>query len=639
MNRVLDIGVVGKNIIGNEQRPFGSSLAMGVLLKNQSNGIKLFSDLVVDSNRTGYPEQYGRYGLDVSLSPDFTVRLGGDPRYYTAGVSFDFLKASVDYAVKSPRVDDDERVVALGVRFGRAKEPAEFRRKYALFKPKSLAYIQIDGTLTSGKSSVSLLGGKKIGSNDLLRLIDAANHDKDCSGYLIRVKNLAGSLGDIAIIQEVRNELLKGKSRGKKIYVYLDGWASLPSYYLASIGDIIAMPPLGAIHELGIQFELLKFEDAMKKFGIGYQSFSSGKFKVATSPFTPAMTDSQKETITSSLENIMSQVQTDIQLERSESIDTVIYDGRILSANDAKDRGLVDTICFWSDMKSLVKDDMKKGVQGQLIIAGIGAYFDSKPTNILLSSFNRIAVVEINGPIQAGQARDGLIFGGVSTGSGDVTRVFSQLEKDPFVQGVIIRVNSPGGSILAADEILNAIKIYKKKVKKPVYASMGNVAASGGYYIAMGTDKVFANPSTITGSIGVVSGFLNFNGLEEDLGVKTQSLSTGKHMDARSQHQKISKDSVAMIQTFQQESYDHFKSIVQDARDLTDDEVNAVSQGQFMTGKEALSVGLIDELGSYSDAVQAMEDDLGMPDSELVLFGRKPLVNPFRALFQSLIRF
>ena len=156
---------------------------------------------------------------------------------------------------------------------------------------------------------------------------------------------------------------------------------------------------------------------------------------------------------------------------------------------------------------------LKNSVKIRLIIAGIGQYFDSSHSNVLLSSFNKIAVVEINGPIQSGRpARMVSFLVGYPTGSDHISSVFSQLERDPFVRGVIIRVNSPGGSIIAADEMLNAIKEYKEKVNKPVYASMGNVAASGGYYVAMGTDKIFANPSTITGSIGVVSGFLNFNG-------------------------------------------------------------------------------------------------------------------------------
>ena len=149
---------------------------------------------------------------------------------------------------------------------------------------KHLAYIQVDGSLTPGKSSISLLGGRKVGSNDLLQLIQKANQDKDCKGYILRVKNLSGDLGNIAVIQEIRSELQKAKFKGKKVYVYLDGWASLPSYYLASIGNVIAMPPLGAIHKLGIQFELLKFEDAMKKFGISYQSFSQENIRLRHRP-------------------------------------------------------------------------------------------------------------------------------------------------------------------------------------------------------------------------------------------------------------------------------------------------------------------------------------------------------------------
>ena len=291
----------------------------------------------------------------------------------------------------------------------------------------------------------------------------------------------------------------------------------------------------------------------------------------------------------------MSQIQVDIQDARTTEINREIYDGRIISAADAKANGLVDHVAFWSDMKKLIQEDLKKQHRDQIVIAGIGQYFESSDSNVFLSSFNKIAVVEINGPIQTGTPMDGVIFGNVATGSDQVSAIFSGLTRDPFVRGVILRVNSPGGSIIAADQMLNTIKEYKEKVNKPVYASMGNVAASGGYYVAIGTDKIFANPSTITGSIGVVSGFLNFSKLERELGVKSQSLSTGKYMDARSPHKQISKESKAMIQNYQHQSYEHFKGIVQDARNLTDDEVNAVAQGQFMTGKEAKSIGLVDE--------------------------------------------
>ena len=158
---------------------------------------------------------------------------------------------------------------------------------------------------------------------------------------------------------------------------------------------------------------------------------------------------------------------------------------------------------------------------------------------------------------------------------------------------------------------------------------MGNIAALGGYYVAMGSDQIFANPPTITGSIGIVSGFFNFSEFEKTWGISSESLSTGKYMDAFSPHQPVSDDAVAMFQSYQQDSFVHFKSLVQKSRDLTDDEVNAIAQGQFMTGEEAHAVGLVDELGSYSDAIEAMQEDLGLSDTGLIILGRPKQSNPF----------
>ena len=628
LNRQLDVGFVGKNIIGDEDRPYSSSFEAGILFKSKSKSFKLYSDLVSNKDDQYYSDSYVRYGFDYELSPDFTLRAGGDERYYTGGASFNLAFFSVDYAVKSPKYESDESVVALGVRLGRAKEPEAFRRRYAMFKPNSIAYIEIDGKLTSGYSTISLLGGRKIGSNDLLALIDKANDDVDCKGYLIRIKYLDGALTNIALVQEIRSQLQKGQLKGKKIYVFLDGIATMPSYYLASIADSIVMPPMGAISQLGIQFELLKFDDAMKKFGIDYKFIDSGKYKLSTSPFSPKLDLSQKLTIKSSLENIMAKVKSDVQESRSDdSINPAIYDGRIISAERAKEWGLIDHVGFWSDMKSIIGKDIKN--KQDLELAGLGVYQDDSSYDYLWSPFNKIVVVEIDGPIQSGQNRADVLFGGVNTGADEIAAIFNALKKDVFLKGVILRVNSPGGSIIASDQILHSIQEFRLTTGKPVYASMGNIAASGGYYIAMGSDQIFANPATITGSIGVVSGFLNFSEFEKKWGISSESLSTGKYMDAYSPHQPISEDAIAMLHDYQQESYLHFKSLVQESRDLTDDEVTAVAQGQFMTGEEALSFGLVDQIGSYSDTVEAMEMDLGLSSSRLVVLGRPQQNNPF----------
>ena len=323
INRSFDIGFVGRDILGSEDRGFSPSFESGVLIKSPDASAKIYSDLVLNKNQSNYSESYIRAGFDYALTKDFTVRLGGDQNYYTAGASFDLFFLSLDYAYKSPKDETQESIYALGLRLGRAREPEAFRRKYAMFKPNSIAYLEINGSLTSGYSSISLLGGKKIGSNDVLRLIHKANHDPDCQGYLLRIKSLEGDLSNIALVQEIRSELQKGQAFGKKVYVYLDGWAPLPSYYLASVGDVVVMPPLGSIHQLGIQFEVLKFDELMNRFGIRYHTLNSGKYKVSSSPFSEQLTLSQKETIKGSLESVMAQLKSDMQRSRNHSLSKI----------------------------------------------------------------------------------------------------------------------------------------------------------------------------------------------------------------------------------------------------------------------------------------------------------------------------
>tara|TARA_Y100000591_G_scaffold333419_1_gene377878 strand:- start:11957 stop:14311 length:2355 start_codon:yes stop_codon:yes gene_type:complete len=629
INRSLDIGFVGRDILGSEDRGYSPSIESGILIKTPDASAKIFADVVVNKHQTDYGDAYMRYGLDYALTKDLTLRFGGDQNYYTAGASFDLLFFSVDYAYQSPKNNQKEALVGLGLKIGKAREPESFRRKYALFKPNSMAYLEINGALTSGYSSISLLGGRKIGSNDVIQLINKANHDPDCQGYLLRIKSLEGDLANIALVQEIRNELQKGRALGKKVYVYLDGWAPLPSYYLASVGDVVVMPPFGSIHQLGIPFEVLKFDELMNRFGIRYHLLHSGKYKVSTSAFSDQLSMSQKETITGSLENMMAQLKSDIHQSRNQPLTKNIYDGRIMSAQTAKDLGLIDHIGFWRNMVDIIKEDVKGT---DVVLASLGDFREAPSDDYLWSPFNKIAVVEINGAIASGKNRSDVLFGGVQTGSDDIARTFERLSKDPFLQGVIIRINSPGGSVIAADQILDAVNEFKKVSKKPVYASMGTFAASGGYYVALGSDQIFANGATITGSIGVSSGFLNFYEFNKEWGISYESLSTGKYVDAFSPNKVFDDDTKAMILAHQQESYQHFKSLVQESRQLTDDEVNAVSQGQFMTGEEAKSIGLVDEVGSYTDTIEAMEKSLGLKQSRVVVYGRPKMISPFNFL-------
>ena len=629
LNPGFDVGFVGHHLLGTDSVDLSPSFKGGVLLKNKGASIKVYSDVVYDKSSTEYGDTYMRYGLDYMLSQDFILRAGADPNYITGGVSLDLGVIGIDYGIQSPRDDKKEAVYALGFKLGKSKKPDKFRRKYAMFKPNSIGYLEIDGALTSGYSSISLLGGKKIGSNDLIRLIGMANKDPDCTGFLIRVKSLDSDLTNIALVQEIRLALQSSKALGKKVYVYLDGWVGMPSYYLASVGDVVVMPPLGAIHELGIQFEVLKFDQLLAKLGVQFHTVFSGKHKTAAAPFSGPLNASQKDTIRASLENVHAQLKTTIRKDRKIEVNGSgpVFDGRIISASKAKEYGMIDALGFWPQMADVIREDL--GAKRDVVLTHLSSFDDAPSYDYIWSPFNKIAVVEINGSILGGRSASNVIFGGVHTGSDDIAAIFKQLEKDLFLKGVVLRINSPGGSILASDHMLDAIRRFKEKTGKPVYTSMGTFAASGGYYVAMASDKIFANPATITGSIGVFTGFFNFHELEKKWGINAESLSTGKYMDLMSPHQPFTKEKEAVIKEHQQESYEHFKGLVQESRGLTDDEATALAQGQFMTGEQAKDVGLVDNLGSYQDTIKAMESDLGLSSSRVEIYGRPPQRNPF----------
>ena len=636
MNEYLDIGLSGKDILSDSNLSVDPTLTSGVLLKNKEESVQLYSDIVSGVDIDDYGNQYVRMGMDIKLTPDLMVRFGGDQQYYSAGASLSFSLLSLDYALQLPKDDEsNDKRYALGLRLQTDKGPNQFRNKYALFKPNALAYVEIDGSLTSGLSSMSLLGGRKIGSNDLIQLIRMANKDSDCKGFLIRIKSINSDLGNVALIKELRMELMKSRELGKHIVVYLDGWATMPSYYLATAADKIVMPPMGSIYQLGIQYEVVKFNRLLDRFGVSFNSINSGKHKVASSPFNESLTKSQQETIKASVNNVFLSLQNDIKVARSDDWLTIqpFFDGRMVTAEDAKDVGLIDHVGFWSDIPDYIRDHLN--VERDIVLTSIGSFYKATPYDYIWSPFNKIAVVEINGAIMQGKNSHDMLFGGVQSGSDEISAIFHQLSKDPFLKGVILRVNSPGGSMVASDQIYHSIETFKRKTKKPVFTSMGTYAASGGYYIALASDQIFATPVTITASIGVFSGFLNYSELQKEWDVDSYSFSTGKYMDSFSPNQSFSDDDHEMVSSHQHAVYSHFRDRVQQSRDLTDDEVSAVSQGQFMSGEQAKEFGLVDSVGNYSDVIEAMEDEVGIDSSRLVVYGRPQPTSSF-SLFKFL---
>ena len=192
----------------------------------------------------------------------------------------------------------------------------------------------------------------------MVQLIHAAAKDDDCHGFIVRIASLGSDLSNIALIKEIRMELGKAKSKGKSVVVYLDGWSDMSSYYLASVADEIIMPPMGTIHQLGIRYEVVKFNRLLDRFGVAFNSISSGKYKVATNPLSDSLSASQKEVLSQSIHQVFLTIQDDVRQARREDWLSIkpFFDGRFITSQQALDNGLIDHIGFWSDVPTIVKE-------------------------------------------------------------------------------------------------------------------------------------------------------------------------------------------------------------------------------------------------------------------------------------------
>lgn len=637
----INVGVSARDLL-KQNIKLPASFTAGIAWFTLDRNFTLASDLVIDRSQE-VPVLYGHYGAEWNLTDGFIVRSGWFNDYYTGGVSLVLPIVEVDYGILYPTKRSQDTIHMLGFRLGKGPQLPKRYNRYSLFKPKSFATFAIGGNLIEGQSEISLLGGMKIGSNDLLYLIHEANADSTCEGYMIKVGNLASDLASIGMIQEVRRELKKAKDSGKKVIVYLENWSTLPEYYLASIADQIIMPELGTISHLGLSMDVLKFKTFLNNFGMDSRVIASGKYKGTTYPSsTEKLDESERLLLTDLLNSMYHQVLFEIKESRNLKWQELsqVFDGRIVSAQDAKKKGLVDKLGYWDEVKLAALEEIKptdaqkvrdynakhpdeSKKEASIQMTPLEFFADVPEPASLLSPFNRIAVIEIDGMIMTGQSGTGFLFGGKTTGADDIEALIKQIEKDISIKGVVLRINSPGGSMLGSDRIYQAV-CQLRKSGKLVYTSMGNLAASGGYYIALGSNKIMANTNTLTGSIGVISVIDNYEGFNKMLGLHHDVIKTGKYMDMMSSNRALTADETKMLQAHNDEQYQFFVQRVIDARKLTREEANAVAQGQVFTGEQAQKLKLVDDVGNFYDTVDALSKEIKVSDPELVFFRKEP---------------
>jgi protease-4 len=439
---------------------------------------------------------------------------------------------------------------------------------------------------------------KILGLNDILKTLEKAKTDERIKGIYLDLSSVPAGM---ASVEEIRNKLLEFKAAGKFIISYSSGY-SQKAYYLASVSDKIYLNPQGSLEWKGLNSQVMFYKGALEKLGVEAQIFRHGQFKSAVEPFmNDKMSDASKLQSSTLIQSIWDDMCTKISKQRKVSVADLNMFADSLMVYDAETAlkyGMIDGIYYYDQVLTELQTKSGAAKDDNDFMIGMTKY--SKATVEIKeknNSTNKIAVIFAEGEIVDGGRKDG------SIGGDFIAETIRKAREDEDVKAVVIRVNSPGGSGLASEIIWREVKLTKEV--KPVVISMGNLAASGGYYISCPASYIFAQPTTITGSIGVFGMLPNVEKLmTEKLGITVDGVSTNSHSDFGSIMRPVNPTERNFIQKQVEDFYDVFVSRVSDGRGLTKAEVDSIGQGRVWSGANAIEIGLIDEFGGLDAAVK-----------------------------------
>jgi protease-4 len=466
---------------------------------------------------------------------------------------------------------------------------------------------------------------KKLGLNEILQGIEEAKSDDHIKGIYLDASSLESGM---ATMEEIRNALIDFKKSGKFIIAYSEVY-SQGAYYLATTADKIYLNPEGMIDFRGLSSEIMFFKGALDKLDIEAQIIKVGTYKSAVEPFIlDKMSEPNKQQVTSFLGSMYDHFLSEISKSRKIPKNTLfsLADGaKIRAPKDALIYKMVDGLKYkdevLDELKKLTKIDKKKEIKS-VSLEEYAPTEDEKEE----SSQNRIAVIYANGEIMSGEGNDETI------GSERISRAIRKARTDDKVKAIVLRVNSPGGSALASDVIWRETVLAKKS--KPVIVSMGDLAASGGYYIACAADSIFAQPNTITGSIGVFGIVPNMQKFfNNKLGITFDGVKTGKFADLGTVSRPLTDAERMIIQLEVNKTYDTFTKKVADGRKKSQSYIDSIGQGRVWSGTEALQRGLVDRLGNIDDAIASAAKKAKIKDFKIVNYPAQ--VDPLKSLFDN----
>ena len=434
--------------------------------------------------------------------------------------------------------------------------------------------------------------------------IEKASEDDRISGILLDGTEGSNSTG-YSILKEVREALVEFQESGKEVIAYDTNW-NQREYYLASVADNVVLNPLGNLEMRGLRSEQTFFAGALEKYGVGIDIVRVGDYKSAVEPLTrEGFSAENEEQLTTLLEDIWGEWLDSVSTGREipvETLQQIVDTQGLLLAENALEAGLVDEVAYRDEVITELKAVSETGEEeDNFPNISLARYSGvAQREGMEETSENQIAVLHAQGNIVTGEgALD-------SIGSSRYAKKIRNLREDDAVKAVVLRINSPGGSATASDVILRELKLTQEE--KPVIVSMGNTAASGGYWIALGGSQIFAQPTTVTGSIGVFGILPNIQELANENGITWDEVATGELAGLDTISRPKTEGELAVLQGTVDQIYNQFIDRVAENRDLSVEAVKEIAQGRVWSGKRAKELGLVDELGGLESAIaQAAE--------------------------------
>ena len=470
-------------------------------------------------------------------------------------------------------------------------------------KPNSVYEIKLEGNLIDRSENdpfsaafaqaMGKTAEKSMGLDDLLANIEKAKNDANIVGIYLNGGSLSGGF---ASLKEIRNALIDFKKSGKFIVAYADNY-SQKDYYLVSVANKILINPQGMLELKGLSAQTMFFKNTLDKLGIEMQIVKVGTYKSAVEPLiTTKMSDANREQVTVYMGSIWKTFLTEVSAARKISAEKLnAYADEMLMfqpTEKAKQYGLVDGLVYADEADSILKTFVK-GLEKDKEVTLVKHSAMTKLADTSKYDKNKVAVIYAVGEI-TDAAGEGIV-------AKDLVKTINDVAKDSAVKAVVLRVSSPGGSAYASEQIWHALN--KLKAKKTLIVSMGDYAASGGYYISCMADKIVAQPNTITGSIGIFGVIPNISGLNEKLGLTYDGVKTNKMSDAITVNRKFTPEERDLMQNYVNRGYELFVKRCADGRKMKTEQIKAIAEGRVWTGEDAIKIGLVDKIGGLNDAI------------------------------------